>query len=194
MTKIVKWSMYVLSLSLLTLAPAGGRAEAQGRKHGHESPHGGIVVTIGGYHAELVTTRAEQDSVRLDLYVLTIAESNAQPIAATELKAVLRLDGVDGYPTVMLTANPLKGEQDGTASRFSGTTDVMKTAASGQVTVRVPIEGASHRAVFKGTFGSAPAHGDAHAEEPDAHHAESHPDEDGTTEEAHGEAESERGH
>jgi len=141
-----------------------------GAGHKHAAPHGGVVQTIGGNHAELVVSPTNG---AVDLYVLGDEESKAFPIEATDLIAQVQLTGSTDFIAVNLKANPLPGEKAGAASRFSGLSDALKNAKGLEAVVQIPIDGKRQRAKFDWKPGaiSAAAHGHG-ADGPGHEHAE----------------------
>lgn len=123
-----------------------GDHKAEGEKHGHTSPHGGVVKSIGDHHAELVFTAAFG---KLELYILGEDEKKAVPIDAKELTAQIKLEGKDDFQAVALKVAPLKGEKEGAASHFEGTSDALKDVKSFEAVIQIPIDGKRHRASFK---------------------------------------------
>lgn len=85
-----------------------------GHGHGHEGPHGGEIVELGGdeYHAEIV----HGEGANVTVYVLDGAGRNAVPIDAAEIRINLVHDEQPEQFT--LTAAPLDGEPEGKSSRF----------------------------------------------------------------------------
>jgi len=149
-----------------TLAPlhAGEAGHSHtGQGHGHAAPHGGIVTTIGGNHAEWVF---EPASGKANLYILGDDESKAMPIEAAELTAQVRITGQETFTAVALKAAPLPGEKIGATSRFSGQSDALKGASSMGVAVQIPMRGTKLRAKFewKPTAAGHDGHGHTHAE------------------------------
>lgn len=122
-----------------------GDHKAEGEKHGHTSPHGGVVKSIGDHHAELVFTAS---SGKLELYVLGEDEKKAVPIDAKELTAQVKLEGKDDFQAVALKVAPLKEEKEGAASHFEGTSDVLKGAKNFEAVIQITIGGKKHRASF----------------------------------------------
>ncbi len=134
----------VLSLGLgLPLAMAQDHGHEQGKDHGHRSPHGGEVVSIGDYHVELLFS-AEKGEVTL--YVLGGDESSPLPIEAKALTAQCKPAGGTEFVALSLDPLPQPADGKGTASRFAGKAERLKGAASVELVVHVPVEGKRYRA------------------------------------------------
>lgn len=90
-------------------------AEAEHDEHAHESggPHGGAIIELGEYHAELV-----HDDVAgtVTVYVLDGAATNNVPVDAKE--AMINITREGGGKQFSLSASPLEGEPEGWASQF----------------------------------------------------------------------------
>ncbi len=118
-----------------THEPAAGAAH----DHAEQPPHGGILQEVGGGHLELVHD-AEVGS--LTLYVLD-AQLAAHAITAKPLKSQIRVIG--GTALIAVTLAPPLGDQ---ASEFTGTADILKGLQSGEVIVRIELDGTNERVVF----------------------------------------------
>ncbi len=114
--------MYRLILLSIALALAGCNsqsapptANAEHDEHAHESvgPHGGVIIELGEYHAELVHDDAAST---VTVYVLDGAMEQSVPVDAKEAMINITREGRgEQFP---LAADPLEGEEEGWSSRF----------------------------------------------------------------------------
>ena len=75
------------------------REKASGESHSHAAPHGGVVKTIGDYHAEIVSSKGA-----ITLYVLGGNENKSHPIAASSITAQVQVKGEGKFTPVQLKA------------------------------------------------------------------------------------------
>jgi len=160
------------ALVLVAAGVWGGDAahEHAAGDHAHAAPHGGVVVPIGKYHAELVYVSKTGGVV---LHLLEGDARTAFGLAGETLTAQFRVKGVDGFQPVKLSAAPLAGEAAGISSRFSGASDALKDAQEFEAAVSIPIAGSKLRAKFVWKAGDVAGH--AHGEEGHAHSHEAGP-------------------
>ena len=145
------WLAGIVGLALLAAcgdehdhAEHGGK-RAEGEDHGHASPHGGTVKTIGDYHAELVTGKEGA----LSLYILGLDEKSPHAIAAPSLTVQVQVKEQSVFTPVTLKASPLAGESGGKSSRFEGTLPEELHGKQLDMTIAISIDGKRHRAQFK---------------------------------------------
>lgn len=156
-------AMLFATASIFAPLQAGEAGHAHGgNAHSHAAPHGGVVTTIGGNHAEWVF---DPITGKADLYILGEDESKAASIEAGELTAQVKIKGQETFTAVVLKATPLQGEKIGASSRFSGQSDALKGAGDLEAAVQITIGGKKMRAKFEWKAGTAGGHdGHAHAE------------------------------
>ena len=119
--------------------------KAEGEDHGHASPHGGTVKTIGDYHAELVAGKEGA----LALHILGTDEKSPYAITAPSLTAQVQVKGESTFTPVTLKASPLADESGGKSSRFEGALPEELHGKKLVMTIAVSIDGKRHRAEFE---------------------------------------------
>jgi hypothetical protein len=133
-----------------------------GREHAHESdgPHGGTILELGEYHAELVHDDA---AGTVTVYVLDGAAAENVPVDATEAAINLTHDGQGEQ--FKLAAAPVEGEPAGWSLRFVSSDAELAEELdhAGAAAFVVTINGKPHR-------GSIEHH--EHANEHDHDHAQ----------------------
>jgi len=135
------------------IASAQDHGHGKGEDHGHRSPHGGEVVSIGEYHVEILFS-AETGEVTL--YVLGGDEASPEPIEAKPLTAQCRKAGSDNYVAVTLDPAPQAHDPKSMASRFRGRAEGLEGAPGVDLVVHVPVGGKRYRASAS-LAGRAPA-------------------------------------
>ncbi len=133
-------------------ATSGKDHHAGGEAHGHASPHGGVVKSIGDYHLELVTG----DEGALTLHVLGADEKTAHAIAVVSLTAQAQPKGGGAFTAVAFAASSMPGEAAGSSSRFRAALPEELHGKALSLTVTVPIDGKPYRSAFD--VGSEEAH------------------------------------
>jgi hypothetical protein len=141
--------------------PNSGASTARAKDdHGHKhdehashgaGPHEGVLADWGGgkFHVEFCVDRDKQTAT---VYVLGNDEKTATPIKATNILLTIS----DPTFQVELTAAPMEGEPDGTASRFVGKHENLGKVQEFAGTISGEIDGTPYAGDFK-----APPH-DAH--------------------------------
>ena len=124
-------------------ADKAGTGEPAGHKHG-EGPHGGTITDWGGgaYHVEFTV---DHDKKEATVYILGSDEKSPQPIKAESIH--LTID--DPTTELDLTAQPLKGETEGSSSRFVGTHDTIGIVKEFAGTISGQIDGTPYEGKFK---------------------------------------------
>ena len=120
--------------------------------HGHkhaahgEGPHEGAVADWGGgkFHVEFTVDHDKQEAT---VYVLGSDEKTAAPIKATDGKILLNIKQPSFQ--VELTAMPLEGEAEGTASRFVGKNEKLGVIQEFEGTISGEVEGTPYAGDFK---------------------------------------------
>ena len=169
---------YLLILTILASALAGCDSSQSGTAstaedahehadaHAHASggPHGGSMLELGEYHAELVHDDA---AGTVTVYILDGAAAKNVPVDATEATVNLTHDGQGEQ--FKLAASPLDGEAAGWSSRFVSSDshlaeDLDHAEAAAFV---VTINGKQHRAAIEHQHedGEDQAHDHDHAQE-----------------------------
>ncbi len=124
--------------------------KSAGETHAHGSPHGGVVRTVGDYHAELILNTNDQDpGSRIELYLLESKEQVSKTIAAKELKAFVQEQGNSEFKSFTLTAEPLDGESTGNASHFVGNREDHICQQQCKISFNIPIEDKRYRVIFE---------------------------------------------
>lgn len=116
-----------------------------GESHGHGAgPHEGALADWGGgkYHVEFTVDHDKKESV---VYILGSDEKTPKPVKADHL--LLNIKAPDFQ--VELSADPLKGEADGTSSRFVGTHDKLGIVQEFQGTISGEVDGTPYVGEFK---------------------------------------------
>ena len=120
--------------------------------HGHNhaahgaGPHEGAVVDWGGgkFHVEFTVDHDKQEAT---VYVLGSDEKSASPVKATDGKLLLNIK--EPSFQVDLTAMPLDGEPEGTASRFVGKHESLGNVQEFAGTISGEVEGTPYAGDFK---------------------------------------------
>ena len=119
-----------------------------GHKHaGHGAgPHEGAVADWGGgkFHVEFTVDHDKQEAT---VYVLGSDEKTATPIKAADGKLLLTIK--EPSFQVELTAMPLEGEAEGTASRFVGKNEKLGVVQEFEGTISGEAEGTPYTGDFK---------------------------------------------
>ncbi len=105
----------ILALAGCSSQSASPTAEAEHDEHAHASggPHGGAIIELGQYHAELVHDDA---AGTVTVYILDGAAKENVPIDTLEATINITHDGTPEQ--FKLTASPVEGEPAGFSSRF----------------------------------------------------------------------------
>src|SRR3990172_6213524 len=152
-------------------APPTAEAEHDEHPHASGGPHGGSVLELGEYHAELVHDDA---AGTVTVYMLDGAAAKNVPVDATAAVINLTHDGQAEQFT--LAASPLEGEPAGWSSRFVSSDGELAAELDHEhdsAAFVVMINGKQHR----GTIEQHHEHADNHAAEHAADHAAEHADE-----------------
>ena len=119
-----------------------------GHKHaGHGTgPHEGTLADWGGgkFHVEFIVDHDKQEAT---VYVLGSDEKTAAPIKAADGKILLTIK--EPSFQVELTAMPLDGEAEGTASRFVGKNEKLGVVQEFEGTISGEVEGTPYAGDFK---------------------------------------------
>lgn len=120
-----------------------------GHKHDHghgAGPHDGTLADWGGgkYHVEFTVDHDKQEAT---VYVLGDDEKTATPIKAADGKLLLTIK--EPSFQIELTAMPLEGESEGTASRFVGKHEKLGVVQEFAGTISGEIEGTPYVGDFK---------------------------------------------
>jgi hypothetical protein len=164
-------SLFALAIAGCGSNPSGSVSRNEGAvepvdEHGHGTagPHGGSIIELGEYHAELVHDDA---AGTVTVYVLDNAAAENVPVDATEATINITHDG-EGEP-FKLTASPVEGEPAGWSSRFVSSdahliSDLDEADAGAQFVVS--IIGKQHRGTIEHQHEheheNAPPSGDEH--------------------------------
>lgn len=132
-------------------APAddhGHEHGAEGHTHGGHGagPHEGTLADWGGgkYHVEFTV---DHDKKKATVYVLGSDEKTPAPVKTADRKLLLSI--TEPAFQVELTASPLEGEAEGTASRFVGTHDSLGIVKEFAGTISGDVEGTPYAGEFK---------------------------------------------
>ena len=120
--------------------------------HGHKhaahgaGPHEGAVADWGGgkFHVEFTVDHDKQEAT---VYVLGDDEKTPAPIKAADGKLLLSIK--EPSFQVELTAMPLDGEAEGTASRFVGKNEKLGVVQEFEGTISGEVEGTPYAGDFK---------------------------------------------
>ena len=119
-----------------------------GHKHaGHGTgPHEGTLADWGGgkFHVEFIVDHDKQEAT---VYVLGSDEKTAAPIKAADGKLLLSIK--EPPFQVDLTATPLDGEAEGTASRFVGKHEKLGVVQEFAGTISGEVEGTPYAGEFQ---------------------------------------------
>jgi hypothetical protein len=157
-TAILTISFGILSSASLVSADEGiehpednlHKHKAAGEAHAHSSPHGGVVKTVGNYHAELILNTDVQDpGSRIELYLLESENQVPKTIVAEELKAFVQEQGNSEFKSFTLTVEPLDGESIGNASHFVGNREDLICQQRCRISFNIPIEDKRYRVIFE---------------------------------------------
>jgi hypothetical protein len=106
--------LLILALAGCSSQSAPPTAEAEHDDHEHESgPHGGAIIELGEYHAELVHDDA---AGTVTVYVLDGAVAKNVPVDAKQ--ATINITREGRGEQFSLSASPVEGEPEGWSSRF----------------------------------------------------------------------------
>ncbi len=122
---------------------AATKPASQGHSHG-EGPHGGTLSDWGGgaYHVEFTV---DHDKKEATVYLVGSDGKSPAPIKTQTIHLVIN----DPMTELELKAKPLKGETEGTSSRFVGTHDTMGIVREFAGTISGEIEGTPYIGDFK---------------------------------------------
>jgi hypothetical protein len=131
--------------------PKGGPPSGH-EEHGEhgEGPHGGAVGDWGGgkYHFEFTV---DHDKKEATVYILGSDEITPAPIKAKDGQLTLSIKGLknkDEY-TVVLKAEPQKGDPEGKSSRFVGTNEMLGVVQEFAGTLSGEADGTPYTGDFK---------------------------------------------
>ena len=170
---MTRFSLHASLLLTLTLALGCGEADKPAPKpattpaasttpakddHGHkhaahgEGPHEGAVADWGGgkFHVEFTVDHDKQEAT---VYILGDDEKTATPIKA----ATILLNINDPKFQVELAASPLKGEAEGTSSRFVGKHESLGKVQEFAGSISGEVDGTPYVGDFKEEPHAAPA-------------------------------------
>lgn len=100
--------------------------KSAGETHSHDSPHCGVVRTVGSYHVELFLNTNDHDpGSHIELYLMESEEQSSKTIAAEEIRAYVQEQDSFHFEAITLTVEPLDGETIGNASHFVGTRGII---------------------------------------------------------------------
>jgi Heavy metal binding domain len=94
-------------------------------------------------------TVAKDGAAHLEIYILAGADSAGAPIAAEPLSAYLQVPDEEGFRNTTLRPAPLAGEEEGQSSHFVGMIEPKLADTAFTATVRIPIDGETHRVAFQ---------------------------------------------
>lgn len=143
------------------VSPATTAKDDHGHEHGHDhhgaGPHDGTLADWGGgkFHVEFCVDHDKQEAT---IYVLGSDEKTATPIKAADGKLLLTIK--EPSFQVELSAAPLEGEAEGTASRFVGKHEKLGKVQEFAGTISAEVEGTPYAGDF--------------AEEPHSEHDHKH--------------------
>ena len=135
-----------------SVAPAAEKDDHDHGPGGHShaghgaGPHDGTLADWGGgkYHVEFTV---DHDKKEATIYVLGSDEKSPSPVKTTDGKLLLSI--TEPAFQVELTASPLEGEADGTASRYVGQHESLGIVREFAGTISAEIEGTPYAADFK---------------------------------------------
>ena len=145
-----------------------------GHGHGAHGPNGGEIVEVGNeeFHAEVVV---DEDTHRIDVFVLGSDAKTAKPIDATEISVSFKHgDEVEDFK---LAAAALDGEAEGQSSKFTLTSEELFEELhehSEGATLSFTAGGES----LSGTVTHSHDHGDEHGHQDSHAHGDKHDDGD----------------
>jgi len=119
------------------MADAISKPEEDSHAHSHGAgPHDGAVADWGGgaYHVEFIV---DHDEKKATVYVLGSDGKSAAPIKAESINLIINEPSTE----MTLKAEPLEGETDGMASRFSGEHDTIGIVREFSGTIRGEVDG-----------------------------------------------------
>jgi hypothetical protein len=162
--------------------PEIGHDDHSGHGHGDHGPNGGEIVEVGNeeFHAEVVV---DEDTHRIDVFVLGSDAKTAKPIDATEIS--LSFKHGDEVEEFKLTAAALDGEAEGQSSKFTLTSEELFEELH-EHSEGATLSFAAGEESLSGTVTHSHEHGDEHAHgdgdkhgdgDDDAHH-DDHPEGD----------------
>lgn len=126
-----------------------GKGKKEAHDHG-EGPHGGAMGHWGdgAYHFEFTV---DHDKKEATIYIIGKDEKSAAPIAAKDGQLTMNIKGLknkDEY-SVVLKADPQKGDPEGKSSRFVGKDDKLGVVQEFAGTVSGVVDGTPYRGDFK---------------------------------------------
>jgi|GEM_PF-2258809 len=127
------------------------KSEHGGAGHSHESAHGGIVNTVGDFHVELVF---DEKQSKLTAYISGEDGKTPKHIDAKDIPAQIKAEKTDQFTSIALLPAPMKGEKEGSASRFEASA-AFTHAVAHEVFLRISVEGKHYRTAFQLTPGKA---------------------------------------
>ncbi|MFT4557145.1 MAG: hypothetical protein ACI93T_000854 [Porticoccaceae bacterium] len=151
-----------------------GHDDHSGHGHGAHGPNGGEIVEVGNeeFHAEVVV---DEDTHRIDVFVLGSDAKTAKPIDATEISVSFKHgDEVEDFK---LAAAALDGEAEGQSSKFTLTSEELFEELhehSEGATLSFTAGGES----LSGTVTHSHDHGDEHGHQDSHAHGDKHDDGD----------------
>jgi hypothetical protein len=124
-------------------AGTGGPAEHAAHAHG-AGPHGGAISDWGGgaYHVEFTV---DHDKKEATVYILGSDEKTPEPIKAESIHLTIN----DPPTEMVLAAQPLEGEAEGTSSRFVGMHDTIGIVQEFAGTISGEFDGTPYRGDFQ---------------------------------------------
>lgn len=138
-------------------APEAKTAPAESKDHNHgegghthgghgAGPHEGTLADWGGgkYHVEFTV---DHDKKEATIYVLGSDEKTPAPVKTADGKLLLSI--TEPAFQVELTASPLEGEAEGSASRFVGTHESLGIVREFAGTISGDVEGTPYAGEFK---------------------------------------------
>ena len=123
----------------------GHEHEEGGHSHG-DAPHGGTLADWGGgkYHVEFTVDHDKQSST---VYLLGDDAVTPSPVKAADGKLLLSID--EPAFQVDLVAEPLEGEADGAASRYTGTHESLGIVREFSGSISGEVDGTPYVGEFK---------------------------------------------
>lgn len=158
--------------------PEIGHNDHSGHGHGAHGPNGGEIVEVGNeeFHAEVVV---DEETHRIDVYILGSDAATAKPIDATEVSVSFKHG--DEVEEFKLAAAALDGEPEGQSSKFTLTDEELFEELhehSEGATLTFMSGGAelSGTVTHSHDHGHAHGHGDEHAHGDEGHGDDAHHD------------------
>ncbi|MFT5322355.1 MAG: hypothetical protein ACI8P0_000190 [Planctomycetaceae bacterium] len=154
-----------------------GHDDHSGHGHGAHGPNGGEIVEVGNeeFHAEVVV---DEETHRIDVYILGSDAATAKPIDATEISVSFKHG--DEVEEFKLAAAALDGESEGQSSKFTLTSEELFEELhehSEGATLSFSAGGESLSGTVKHSHDhdDEHGHGDEHAHGDDDAHHDDHP-------------------